>query len=119
MRKWILGFLVLIGMIYYLFNPNDYIIYPKCPFLLLTEFKCPGCGSQRAIHYLLHLDIISAFKCNMLLIASLPYIGILLYVELTKNKNPSLYYKVQNYKLVLTYLIIVITWWIIRNVIGL
>ena len=39
-----------------------------------TDIKCPGCGSQRAIHSLLNLDIKSAFGYNPLLVCTLPYI---------------------------------------------
>jgi hypothetical protein len=33
---------------------------------------CPGCGSLRAVHHLLHGDVVAAFKLNPLMVASLP-----------------------------------------------
>ena len=59
MNKILLGILAVsvLALIYYKFNPSDIAIFPKCPFLLLTGLKCPGCGSQRAIHSLLHFSI--------------------------------------------------------------
>src|SRR5437762_10353071 len=40
----------------FFFNPaapaNQW--FPKCPFLLLTGYQCPGCGSTRACYQLLH-----------------------------------------------------------------
>ncbi len=41
---------------------------PACPFRALSGWSCPGCGSQRAIHELLHLQIAEAFRQNALLI---------------------------------------------------
>src|SRR5690554_8210264 len=37
-----------------------------------TGFYCPGCGSQRAIHLLLHGDIIGAFRFNPLMVLTIP-----------------------------------------------
>ena len=118
MNKWFIGVLALgcFGITYHIYDPKDYPIFPKCPLLLLTGIKCPGCGSQRAIHSLLHSDLTNAFKYNMLLITSLPYIGALLYSESHKVKHPSLYHQLNNTKLVWGYLIIIIIWWIIRNI---
>ncbi|WP_225974845.1 DUF2752 domain-containing protein [Arachidicoccus ginsenosidivorans] len=48
--------------------------FPKCPFRSLTGLQCPGCGSQRAIHDLLNLDILGAFRENALMVVSIPYI---------------------------------------------
>ncbi len=69
--------LILVGLIaiYKLFDPtlvSD--LFPKCPFYVLTNFKCPGCGSQRAIHQLLNGNFVSAFYANPLLIAAIPYL---------------------------------------------
>ena len=118
MKKMILGSIVLLLLIlvYYSFNPSNMAIFPKCPFLLLTGLKCPGCGSQRAIHCLLHFDIIGATKYNFLLVAFFPIIVILIYAEMMKGKNPALYVKLHKAKFVWTILGIVVSWWIIRNV---
>lgn len=104
------------GLIYFFFNPADNNIFPKCPFYWLTGLKCPGCGSQRAIHSLLHLDFETAFKYNAFLIFSLPIIAILGYTELTKTKHPNQYLKVHNAKFIWGYFILVISWWINRNI---
>ena len=116
----ILGSIVILvlGLIYYKFNPSNMAIFPKCPFLLLTGLKCPGCGSQRAIHYLLHLDIYNAIKYNFLLVASLPVIAILVYAETVKIKKPTLYIKLHKARYVWTILGFVIVWWIIRNILD-
>lgn len=118
MKKMILGSIVLLLLIlvYYSFNPSNMAIFPKCPFLLLTGLKCPGCGSQRAIHCLLHFDIIGAIKYNFLLVAFLPVIVVLIYAEMIKGKNPALYVKLHKAKYIWTIFMTTISWWIIRNV---
>jgi hypothetical protein len=46
--------------------------YPVCPFLFLTGYYCPACGSLRAVHALLHGDPMLAMHRNPLLVAALP-----------------------------------------------
>jgi len=60
----------------YLFNPASSAnqFFPKCPFLLLTGYQCPGCGSTRACYQLLHLHPFAAFKLNPLMVLTLPFI---------------------------------------------
>lgn len=41
---------------------------------MLTGFECPGCGSQRAIHHLLHFDLRGAAAENILLVIAIPYL---------------------------------------------
>jgi len=68
-------FLALIfGAIYFVFDPSEGMFFPSCPFKSLTGFDCPGCGSQRAIHEILHLNFKKAFKYNALLVLAIPYI---------------------------------------------
>lgn len=104
------------GFIYYSFNPNKYAIFPKCPFLVVTGLECPGCGSQRAVHSLLHLNIVDAFCYNALLVISLPIIAILLYAELNRKKRPAFYIKIHNPKYIWSYFTIVILWFLLRNI---
>ena len=108
--------LLLMGLLYYMFNPVSNSFFPKCPFLLLTELKCPGCGSQRAIHSLLHFDIVAAFKFNALLVLSLPIIALLIYAEFNRVKKPRLYSSLHNSFFIWIYFAIIIAWWIGRNI---
>ena len=57
--------------IYYFFNPSTSFFIP-CPFHHITGLYCPGCGSQRAVHLLLHGDILGAFRFNPLMVLTLP-----------------------------------------------
>jgi hypothetical protein len=56
----------------YWWNPAATKLYPACPFHALTGYYCPGCGSLRAIHQLLHGEIGNAFRLNPLLVVCLP-----------------------------------------------
>jgi hypothetical protein len=56
----------------FLFDPSQYPIYPRCLFHQWTGWNCPGCGSLRGMHQLLHGHLVMALRCNALLILSLP-----------------------------------------------
>lgn len=70
-----LGALLAAGLlgVYFYLDPAQHF-FPKCPFLWLSGWKCPGCGSQRAVHHLLHGEITEALRLNFLLVLSLPYV---------------------------------------------
>ena len=51
----------------YTFAPTAYSFYPTCPFRLLTGLQCPGCGTTRAVHHLLHGRVEEAFRLNPML----------------------------------------------------
>jgi len=54
------------------FDPSRTPFYPTCQFHRLTGLQCPGCGSLRAMHQLLHGSLAAAFHFNALLVVSLP-----------------------------------------------
>ena len=49
--------------------------YPPCLFLFFTGCYCPGCGTLRALHSLLHGNLRTALSYNLLTIALLPFLG--------------------------------------------
>jgi len=111
--------LVVIYLTYKAFNPYNYDFFPKCPFLWLTGYKCPGCGSQRAIHYLFNFDIYHAFYENMLLVISIPYLILGAYFDLVilKTERQFRFRKfLYGQKAIMVILIIVFGFWILRNV---
>jgi hypothetical protein len=60
----------------YLFDPRLYSFYPTCLFHRTTGLLCPGCGSLRAVHELLHGHLRAAFQYNPLLMAGLPFLAV-------------------------------------------
>jgi hypothetical protein len=55
-------------------DPNQPGHYPTCPFLAITGWYCPGCGALRAVHDLLHGDLVSALARNPLAVVAVPYL---------------------------------------------
>ena len=62
----------------YAFNPTGVRFYPPCPFHKLTGLYCPGCGSTRAMHQLLHGNVAAAFDLNPLAVVMLPFVALAL-----------------------------------------
>ena len=89
--KFIVGILVLLLVsLYYFFNPTVSNFFPKCPFYSMTGLFCPGCGSQRAIHDMMHLNIFEAINHNALMLFTFTFgIGLYLY---SKKKFSGLIY---------------------------
>lgn len=103
--------LVLVLSLYFLFNPTDFHGYfPECPFYKYSGYYCPGCGSQRAIHDLVHLRILDAIGHNALMIITL-FFGTGLYFYSKKKFYQLLYHPKSPYVI----LGIVILFWILRN----
>ncbi len=112
-------FVTILAILYRIYNPNGNIYFPKCPFRELTGLKCPGCGSQRAVHYLLNFDIYNATKENPILVLSIPYILIGLVFDLLKRPNKRILKwrkKLFGQKAIFIVLTIIIAFWILRNI---
>src|SRR5688572_5227304 len=67
--------LLIAGAAYlFFFEPGKSGFFPACPFRFLTGFTCPGCGTTRALHQLLHGHFDTAFTLNPLLLLSIPFL---------------------------------------------
>ena len=108
--------LVVFGFIYFAVDPASSNVFPRCTFLTLTGYKCPGCGSQRAIHALLHGDVAEAFRYNAMLLVSIPWIALCLYAESQRVRNPRLYVRLNAPLLIWLFLAMVLIWWLLRNI---
>lgn len=113
-----LGIVALI-LLYGFFDPATHP-FPKCPFLWLTGLKCPGCGSQRAIHYLLTLQLGEAFRVHPLMLPALPYVLFGLALEYTSLGVHYSHLRRRFYGLtaIRVVFIIVVSFWILRNIFG-
>ena len=103
--------------IFYIIDPETHSLFPKCPFLLATGLECPGCGSQRAIHQLLHRNLIAALRYNAFMVLVLPYIFLGVYLQYLggKIRHPKLEKLFFGRWSALIVLILVIVYWIVRN----
>lgn len=70
----ILSPLLVLGYVVWLYlgDPEAGGYFPKCALYWLTGLKCPGCGGQRAVHCLLHGDIVGALRHNAYVLTFLP-----------------------------------------------
>lgn len=88
---------------------------PKCPWYALTGWKCPGCGSQRMIHALLHGDLAAAWTHNAFLLCSLPLIAALGVIEADRRRWPRLYARLFRLPLYIAILLLLLAWTLLRN----
>ena len=57
-----------LAVLFFVLDPAKHEIFPRCLFNSITGYYCPGCGSQRAIHSLLHLNFEEVVSHNFLFI---------------------------------------------------
>ena len=108
--------LLVFGFIYYAIDPATSTAFPRCTFLTLTGYKCPGCGSQRAIHALLNGDIKGALSYNAMLLVAIPWIALCLFAEGQRTRRPRLYERLNAPLLIWLFLVAVLAWWVLRNI---
>ena len=84
----VLTLVVILIVVYFLFDPSQYSFFPRCPLNKYLGILCPGCGSQRALHDLFNLKFVSSFHHNPLMMVSIPYIIGGYYFETRKTWSP-------------------------------
>lgn len=57
------------------FDPATSQLFPPCPVHYLTGLYCPGCGSLRALHQLLHGNLQAAWAMNPLSVILFPFLA--------------------------------------------
>jgi hypothetical protein len=65
---------IAIAGVLYAVEPTQSAWLPHCPVHWLTGWHCPGCGSTRAVHALLHGEVSRAVAFNPLLIGGAPLV---------------------------------------------
>ena len=58
----------------FVFEPGKTGLFPVCVFRFVTGYTCPGCGSTRAMHQLLHGHVVAAFMLNPLFLLAIPFL---------------------------------------------
>jgi len=78
------------GAVLFLFNPANHGFYPSCLFYKTTGLLCPGCGTLRACHQLLHGHLLMALRCNLLVVLSIPLLTVLAlgYLSMDRKDRP-------------------------------
>lgn len=118
-RKFLLSAALLGGVallaLYFTVDPARSLWIPKCPLLMATGLKCPGCGSQRMLHALLHGDVATAFSMNALLFILIPLLALMGYSAATRTYHPVLYRRLNSVPMIVAVTIIIVAWFIVRN----
>ncbi|MCM1109265.1 MAG: DUF2752 domain-containing protein [Clostridium sp.] len=86
--------------------------------MVITGLQCPGCGSQRAVHSLLHADLRAAWGYNALLVAFLPFVLLLCVAEWQRMRWPLLYNGLHRPVVIRACFLIVCLWAVGRNLMG-
>lgn len=115
------GILVLVAVLVYYFYINDPSnkenFYVACNFKSLTGLDCPGCGGQRSVHHLLHLEIVQALRYNAFFVLLIPYLLVLFYYEARKMffgiPKPMNFFT--SNKMLWIFLILLLVFGIVRN----
>lgn len=93
----------------YVLDPVEAPAFPRCPVFSLTGWKCPGCGTARALHAALHGRFAEALRLN----AALPVALALLALCVARPRlarRPALAW---------TVLALALAWAVARNLAGL
>lgn len=109
--------LLLAGSVYlYAFEPGKSGFFPPCMFRALTGLTCPGCGSTRAMHQILHGHFVAAFMLNPLFLLAIPFLLYALFrysVVAMRGETPRRNTLPPSY--IYALFVIVVSFWIFRN----
>ncbi|RYZ99798.1 MAG: DUF2752 domain-containing protein [Sphingobacteriaceae bacterium] len=105
-------------IVYYFFAPANFVLFPKCPFHVITGLDCPGCGSQRAFHALLHGNLATAADHNILFICSIPLLMVHFGYKIASfTQNRVIQFKLLYHPLTPKIMAaVVVLFWIVRNI---
>ena len=87
----------------------------------MTGYLCPGCGSQRAIHHLLNLDLAGAWRMNPLFVIALPYLALVLLLKPLSHRSPRcarLRDLLLGYHASVVILVVILLFWVGRNIVA-
>ena len=76
-------------LLLFFFDPATTSFYPPCLFKTVLGVQCPGCGSLRAAHQVLHGNVSAAWALNKPLLIALPLAAAISLFTLLRNpKSP-------------------------------
>jgi hypothetical protein len=105
------------AVVLYLVDPATTRCFPPCPFHTLTGLYCPGCGSLRASHQLLHGRVGAAFGLNPLMVLAAPPLA---YALLCRLADTVTSIRLPRPRMrawwAWAVLVVILAFWILRNV---
>ena len=106
-----------VAALYLFVNPSEVDFLPKCPLYSTTGIYCPGCGSQRATHHLLNLNIRGVLEQNIFYFIGLLIIAYHIVITgMNKIFKKNSYNYLYHPKTPILILILIILFWILRNI---
>lgn len=112
----VLSFFLVVG--FWIFkNTQGEVWGLPCLFRTATGYSCPGCGAQRALHSLMHGHFLEAIRYNYFL----PCVAVFLFVFQCLSyfeKGRFLRNRLSTPPAVLVYVLITLSWAILRNIYG-
>lgn len=110
-------FMALLAGVYFFVDPMEVRWMPKCIWKVATGTDCPGCGSQRMAHALMHGDLRAAWQANAYALCMLPLISGMVWLEFSRDRHPRLYGCVHSPAVIWILAVSVFLWWIVRNLV--
>ena len=107
----------LLAVVYYFIDPVEVRWMPKCLWKMATGTDCPGCGSQRMAHALMHADLHAAWTANAYALCMLPVLAFLLWLEFCRESYPRIYVVIHSPVVIWSLAGSVLVWWVVRNLI--
>lgn len=117
---WVVSLFVLLAVlavVYFFIDPMEVRWMPRCVWKVATGTDCPGCGSQRMAHALMHGDLRAAWHANAFALCMLPVVAGLLWLEFYRERYPRLYRSVHSPVVIWSLAASVFVWWVFRNLI--
>lgn len=103
-------------IIFYALADPEGGMMPRCVFKAATGWDCPGCGSQRAFHALLHGHPGEAWRLNPALFVMVPLAAMYAVAELLPGRCPRLRSVLLRPQAIASIGIGIILWTVCRNV---
>lgn len=105
------------AVLLYFWNPAGFPLWVRCPFHAITGLFCPGCGTLRALHELVHGHVLAAIDLNVLSMTALPFLAYPFLSEVTfaLRGRPLPALRVGPWWGWLVFAL-VLTFWVLRNV---
>ena len=118
LKNYSLLFLFIVVIVFYFtIDPNEVDFMLKCPLYKTTGIYCPGCGSQRATHHLLHFNFDKALQSNVLFILGIPIVSYHYAIPIVNStfntKYQSIFDSTRN---LVVLLVLIIIFWVLRNI---
>lgn len=98
-------------------SPGQGSFYPHCPFLALTGYYCPGCGSTRMCAALTHGDLHTAMDRNPLGVFAVALLAVI-FVQWTMRQWTGAPRTISRPWVPIALGVVVVAYWVTRNIPG-